>query len=218
MGVIVNRNANPLASDTWALVSNFTVVNTITADYNDILAIQNSYDYFIDTTVSGQNAGPGWSYDGVNFNPPGHPILNGKGTIVNMPTLQANEDQWALVNGNVVQQVITANFGYISSIQNSYDYLIDVTVGRQANAVAGGTYDSVHNTFTLPVVNNVAILQTLVDTIASDMQSALNQTVGMAQQDVNTACINATGDSSGGFTPNEALVFASVTNWIIGGG
>lgn len=55
LGLIIDRNSDPKASDVYALVLNNTVVNTIIASYNDILAINRSYDYVVDVTMQGQS-------------------------------------------------------------------------------------------------------------------------------------------------------------------
>lgn len=64
MGIIVDANSDHDANDTYMLVSGGVVVDAIIASYNfcnnNILG---SYDYLIDVTVGGQDAGPGYTYD-----------------------------------------------------------------------------------------------------------------------------------------------------------
>lgn len=78
LGIIVNKNPIVTASDVYALVLNNTVVNTIMASYNDILAIYQIYDYCIDITMGGQtSAGIGDTYNasqGTFTSPPAPPI------------------------------------------------------------------------------------------------------------------------------------------------
>lgn len=79
LGMIVDINPNHKQSDVWALVLNNTVINTIMASYNDILAIYKSYDYCVDVTMNGaQEYGTGFMYNPSNdtFIPPPAPPID----------------------------------------------------------------------------------------------------------------------------------------------
>jgi hypothetical protein len=62
MGTIIDQNSDASANDTWALVTNGVVVNTIISNFAGIQNIQSQYDYLVDLTIQGQTAGIGWTY------------------------------------------------------------------------------------------------------------------------------------------------------------
>jgi len=72
-GVIVNQNGDPTALDQWAAIiidawGNATVTAQLRGSYNDLVAgigalYQGLADYWVDYTVSGQNANVGDVYD-----------------------------------------------------------------------------------------------------------------------------------------------------------
>jgi hypothetical protein len=62
LGQIVDQNSNTASVDTWALVLNGVVVNTILSNLAGIQNIAASYDYCVDLTIQGQTAGIGWAY------------------------------------------------------------------------------------------------------------------------------------------------------------
>src|ERR1700677_1742981 len=80
LGIIVNENQNPNSADTWALVLNDMVINTIIATGNQVVGswLISSYDYIVDLTIQGQNAGVGWTYSpgGNTFTTPPPPPIN----------------------------------------------------------------------------------------------------------------------------------------------
>lgn len=68
--IVVDPNSNVTSADTWALVSNGFIVNTILASVNDInqsimdnVTYYTAMDYIVDLTIQGQRAGIGWSYN-----------------------------------------------------------------------------------------------------------------------------------------------------------
>lgn len=71
------------------------------------------------------------------------------GTLVHAPTNNEDNDDWALINAGVVENVIVANKPFIQSIAESYDFLVDLTVGEQFAGV-GYTYDDGQDTFSAP--------------------------------------------------------------------
>lgn len=77
---IVNPNTNLFSVDTWALVSDDTVINTILDTTEDMNSseILNSYDYVVDLTMQGQAAGVGWTYNpgGNTFTAPPPPPID----------------------------------------------------------------------------------------------------------------------------------------------
>ena|ERR1700677_3129937 len=80
MAIIVDPNPNLMSADSWALVSGGMVINTIidtTQDMNTSPILQ-AYDYVVDMTMQGQNAGIGWTYNstGNQFTPPPQPPIN----------------------------------------------------------------------------------------------------------------------------------------------
>ena len=64
LGNVVDPNTgNTTESDTWALVTGTTVVNTILSSTAGITSVSGSYDYSVNLTMQGQAAGIGWSYN-----------------------------------------------------------------------------------------------------------------------------------------------------------
>lgn len=105
-GMIVDANQNRTKVDVYALIINNTVVNTILACYNDVLAIYNTYDYCVDVTVNGSlTAGIGSTYNAAQDTfsvPPAPPV-------------------------DYVQNLEYDFDGVVSEIQQC---LVDVTAGR----------------------------------------------------------------------------------------
>lgn len=62
LGNIVDQNSDTSANDTWALISGTIVVNTIISNFSGIQNIAGNYDYCVDLTMQGQEAGVGWVY------------------------------------------------------------------------------------------------------------------------------------------------------------
>jgi len=84
--IVVNPNSNLTSVDTWALISNNIIINTIldtTLDMNSS-EILNSYDYVVDLTIQGQEAGVGWTYnpEGNTFTAPPPPPIDWISTVV----------------------------------------------------------------------------------------------------------------------------------------
>jgi hypothetical protein len=71
------------------------------------------------------------------------------GAIVDPNSNHATADNYALVTGTTVINVIVASWNDVQAILSTYDYLVDITVGGQ-NAQIGYTYDPVHDTFSAP--------------------------------------------------------------------
>jgi len=85
LAIVVSPNGNLNSVDTWALVKDGAIVNTLlasTADINQSIdnhtSLFTSNDYVVDLTIQGQNAGPGWTYDseGNTFIGPTPPEIN----------------------------------------------------------------------------------------------------------------------------------------------
>jgi hypothetical protein len=88
-------------------------------------------------------------------------------------------DIYALVLNNVVMNTIVSSYQAIQSIAPTYDYSVDVTMGRQSNAGVGFTYDASLDQFTAPPappVNYLINTQNDFQNIVADILSAVSDT------------------------------------------
>ncbi len=71
------------------------------------------------------------------------------GTIVDQNSDENSVDTWALVTDTVVSNLAAGDLAYAQLVQNSYDYIVDITVGGQTVNI-GDIYDSETDTFSPP--------------------------------------------------------------------
>jgi hypothetical protein len=141
------------------------------------------------------------------------------GQIIDTPNNSTTYNDWALVTGTTVSNIINANLSFIQSIQGNYDYLVDLTVGNNySNCEPGSTYNVQSDSFSLPPINYIQRLQDDLDSVLSSLQNALSDSGGMSLADMQTACNAANSDSSGSFSANEQALANSIYSWIQGGG
>jgi hypothetical protein len=84
LGIILHANPNQTAVDTWALVLNGVVQNTVVNTYQQMLPAAVNYDYCIDMSMSKNYTSPGFLYNAetdtfTNPNPP--PPIDWKTTV-----------------------------------------------------------------------------------------------------------------------------------------
>jgi hypothetical protein len=64
LGIIVDQNSDPTASDNWAIVISGVVAEFVTASYNFVSEYTSAFDYAVDMTVGGQTGVEvGYYYD-----------------------------------------------------------------------------------------------------------------------------------------------------------
>lgn len=126
--IVVNPNSNLTSVDTWALISNNIIINTIldtTLDMNSS-EILNSYDYVVDLTIQGQEAGVGWTYnpEGNTFTAPPPPPIDWISTVVDdfdniaSSLLQCLSDAGSQGGALTQQQLLET---YQASLEDSQD-------------------------------------------------------------------------------------------------
>jgi hypothetical protein len=143
----------------------------------------------------------------------------GQGIIVDQPDNSTTYNDWALVTGTTVANIINANLNFIQSIQSSYDYLVDLTVGNNySNCEPGSVYNVGSDTFSPPPINYIQRLESDLDAVFAALSQALADSQGMSSADMVSACDNANSDSSGSFSANESALATAIYNWIQGGG
>ena len=130
-------------------------------------------------------------------------------------------DVWALVSGNLVVNAILASYNDILAIRNSYDYLIDISVGGQ-NTGPGCTYDASHDTFSEPparIVDYVENLQYDMEGLLSNIhQCLLDIDAGsLDPQQINAAYNSALNDNPDLNNATRTL-FLTIYNYIQSGG
>lgn len=141
------------------------------------------------------------------------------GTLVDKPNNSNESDDWALVSGTVVINIINANLSFIQTIQNNYDYLVDITTGNNsANCDIGSTYNVDSDTFSAPPIDYIGRLRQDLGSIFAVLSQALADSGGMSVSDIITACNNANNDSSGSFSSNEQSVANIIYSWLQNGG
>jgi hypothetical protein len=122
------------------------------------------------------------------------------GNIVDTPSDPNSQDNWALIIGGVVQEVIVADLSFIQSIQSQYDYLVDVTVCPNAQEAApGNNYIASTDNFVESDANAIAQLGSDLYMVAVYFGSILADAQGMTLGDVNTAISNLNSSDTGGF-------------------
>ena len=145
----------------------------------------------------------------------------GLGNIVDSPSGNS-QDSWALIssdgNGNwIVQNTIVANLSFINSITSSYDYLVDYTVGGQSPSI-GDLYTPSSDSFQAPPTDWVAVVRNDFDGLVSEIQGVLDDASNLDAADLQTAFNQATSDSQGSYTPNQAALMQAIFSYIAGGG
>lgn len=141
------------------------------------------------------------------------------GMIVDQPENESVNHNWALVSNGVVSNVIVANLNFINTIQDYWDYLVDITNGgNSANAGPGSTYDPETDTFSLPPIDYVAQLAAALIEVSAAMNAALADSEGMSPEDITSAIDTATGNVSPGFTENQSSVWTDICDWVSSGG
>jgi hypothetical protein len=126
LGIIVGQSKNPAQVDTWALVTGTSCTNIIVASYNDILAIQNQYDYLVDATAANIIAGIGNTYNpqtNVFIPPPAPPpdyVDNFQATfggiLTNLQVCLSN-----MQNGNLTPSQISTAYNNILQLNPGLD-------------------------------------------------------------------------------------------------
>lgn len=139
--------------------------------------------------------------------------------------VDANEDHdandtYALVSSGVVVNVIVASYNFCNdNILDSFDYLVDITVGEQT-ADIDYTYDPENDQFTPPVVviDYIARLEADLDQIIDDLALALSDSNGMSPENIQAAIDESFADEGDGFTENESALNDAISAYILGGG
>lgn len=139
------------------------------------------------------------------------------GIILHQNANEASNDSWALVSGGIVQSIITANLAFVTSIQESYDYLVDITVSAQI-ANPGWVYDSGGDSFSAPPIDWISVVRNDFDNIIAVLAVCLGDSVNLSPEDLQTAYNDAVSDSSASFTANESDLLTAIYNYIAGGG
>src|ERR1700677_3227145 len=144
------------------------------------------------------------------------------GTIVDQNSDASAEDNWALVTGTMVVNTIVGDLSDITSIQGSYDYLVDYTIGGQ-DASIGDTYDPVGDTFTSPPPpppDWISIVQSDFDNIAESLLACLTDAGSnggnLSPTDLATAYSNSLSDEESKFTTNQLTLMNSIYSYILG--
>lgn len=140
------------------------------------------------------------------------------GVIVDQNSDPSSVDSWALVSGTTVSNMISANLSFIQSIQGSYDYLVDVSVGGQSPVAAGYIYDSGNDTFAAPPPDWISIVRAEYNSLYVSLAQLLSDASNLSSADKATAYADSVADSSGSFTTNEASLADSIAAYIAGGG
>lgn len=120
------------------------------------------------------------------------------GVIVDQNSDASANDTWALVSAGVVTNTIMSNLAFIQSIQDSYDYLVDVTVGGQSGAQTGSTYDAPSDTFNQ------------YTTQAADIQGAMEGVIAALVQLINLSDLATTETVDSGMSGAESDYLSQV--------
>lgn len=141
------------------------------------------------------------------------------GKLISIPLNPLSNDHWALVIGNVVQNIIDANLNFVNTIVSHYDYCIDTTVANNAaNLDVGSIYDPIGNAFSPPPVNWTQVIEQDLDNIHVALLQCLADAAQASASQVQQAISNATSDSTPTFSPNEQALWNQITNFVSTGG
>lgn len=143
------------------------------------------------------------------------------GIIVDQNSDANSIDDWAIVSGTTVSNIISADLSFIQSIQAYFTYAVDISVGGQSTGI-GYIYDSGADTFSPPPVNYVALLQADVNAlqgaylqILSDYNAAIADS---HQSDADSGIAAGITDASASYSTNESTPFTSLVGIVSTGG
>jgi hypothetical protein len=146
------------------------------------------------------------------------------GIIVNQNPIMTAVDVYALVLNNLVVNTILASYNDIVSVSATYDYSVDITMGGQAEAGIGDTYNASQDTFIAPPappMNWVANAQSDFDSIIGALQQVVIDCGpsggNLTSNQISTAYNSSLNDNPGLDTPTLNLM-STILQYVLAGG